>query len=318
MYYVGVDLGGTNISLGIVDEEYKIVAKNKIKTNIPRKESEICDDIADLIFAVLDDAGINANNVEGIGIGCPGSVNIESGVVEYSANLFFHKWKLKDMMEDRIKKKIYIENDANAAAYGEYLAGGAKGANSAVVITIGTGIGSGIILNGEIYRGWNYNGAELGHMVICKDGRECTCGRRGCFEQYASARGLINTTKLALNTYDGKTLMWDLIDNDVESISARTAFKAMRLGDKLGKEIVDRYISDLSCGLINIINIFQPEILCIGGGVSNEGDYLIKPIISYVTEERYSKNTSYQTEIKKAELGNDAGIIGAAFLHKLY
>lgn len=318
MYYIGIDIGGTNISIGIVDEEYNIIEKDRIKTNIPRKETEICDDIADLIFATLDKSGININNIGCIGIGSPGSVNIEKGIVEYSSNLYFHNWNLKKMIEDRIKKQIFIENDANAAAYGEYLAGGAKGANSAVVITIGTGIGSGIILNGEIYHGCNYNGAELGHMVIYKGGRDCACGRRGCFEQYASARGLINTTKYALCNYDKETLIWDLIDNNVENISARTAFKAMRLGDELGSKVVDTYISDLSYGLTNIINIFQPEVLCIGGGVSNEGDYLIKPVIENISKNRYSKNASKQTEINKAKLGNDAGIIGAAFLFRLH
>lgn len=315
MYKIGIDLGGTNISVGVVDRDYRIVARAKIKTNIPRKESEICDDMADLIFKVMDDQGINLNDVENIGIASPGSVNIERGVVEYSSNLYFHNWKLKEMMEDRIKKELYLENDANAAAYGEYLAGAAKGVNSAVVVTIGTGIGSGIILNGEIFHGTNYNGGELGHIVIHKDGRDCTCGRRGCFEQYASARGLANTTKQILKESGRETLIWDLIDNDIENAGARTAFKAMRLGDKLGSEIVNRYILDLSCGLTNIINIFQPEILCIGGGVSNEGDYLIKPVIERVSAERYSKNAAKQTQIKRAELGNDAGIIGAAFLH---
>lgn len=318
MYYIGVDLGGTNISVGILNSDYDIIAKERIKTNVPRKESEICDDIADLIFVTLGKLNISIEDVKNIGIGSPGAVNIEKGVVEYSPNLYFHNWDLKNMMADRIRKQIFIENDANAAAYGEYIAGNAGGVGSAIIITIGTGIGGGAILNGKIYHGFNYNGAELGHMVIYQNGRECTCGRRGCFEQYASAKGLVNTTKLVLAECKEETLIWDLIENKIENISPRTAFKAMRLGDELGKKIVDMYISDLSCGIINIINIFQPEILCIGGGVSNEGDYLIKPLMEDISKYRYSKNASRQTEIKVAKLGNDAGIIGAAFLHRLY
>ncbi len=318
MYYIGVDLGGTNISVGILNGDYDIIAKERIKTNVPRGESEICDDIAGLIFNMLNKLNISIEDVKNIGIGSPGAVNIEKGVVEYSPNLYFHNWDLKGMMVSRLKKQIFIENDANAAAYGEYIAGNAGGVDSAIIITIGTGIGGGAILNGKIYHGFNYNGVELGHMVIYQNGRECTCGRKGCFEQYASAKGLVNTTKIALTECKEETLIWDLIENKVENINPRTAFKAMRLGDKLGEKIVDTYIADLSCGITNIINIFQPEILCIGGGVSNEGEYLMKPLIENVSKNRYSKNSSRQTEIKVARLGNDAGIIGAALLNLLY
>lgn len=318
MYYFGIDLGGTNISAGLVDENYKVILKKGCKTEVPRPESEICDDMIDLIYEILNETGVSPDEIPFIGIGSPGSVNKDTGVVEFSSNLFFHNWQLKEMIRERAKKDVFIENDANVAAYGEFIAGSAKGAKSAIVITIGTGIGSGIILDGKIYSGINYNGAEVGHMVISPDGRPCNCGRNGCFERYASATGLILTTKEALvNTDKNDTIIWDIIKNDINNVSARTAFTAMKKGDKLGKEIVDEYCKYLSLGLVNIINIFQPEIVCIGGGVCKQGDWLLDPIRKYVKKERYSRYAKKQTKICKATLGNDAGIIGAAFLGKM-
>ena len=195
MYRLGIDLGGTNIVAGVVDENYEIIAKASCKTNVPRPESEICDSMADVALKAIEKAKLTIDDIESIGIGVPGAVNPKTGVIEYSANLFFHNWQVVKMMEERLNTKICVENDANAAALGEYLAGSAKGAKNAIAITLGTGIGGGIIINGKIYSGSNYAGAELGHMVIVKDGKECACGRKGCWEAYASATGLINLTK---------------------------------------------------------------------------------------------------------------------------
>ena len=177
MYYFGIDLGGTNISAGLVDENYKIILKKSCKTNVPRSEAEVCDDMAGLFFEVISEAGVNSNEIPFVGIGSPGAVNKKSGVVEFANNLFFHNWDLQKMMENRLNKKVFIENDANVAAFGEFIAGAAKNTKSSITITIGTGIGSGIILDGEIYSGINYSAAELGHMVIVPNGRPCNCGR---------------------------------------------------------------------------------------------------------------------------------------------
>ena len=195
MYRLGIDLGGTNIVAGLVDEEYKIVAKASCKTNVPRPESSICDSMAEVALKACEKAGVSIDEVESIGIGVPGAVNPKTGVIEYSANLHFHNWEVVKMMQERLNKKVLIENDANAAALGEFLAGSAKGTKNAVAITLGTGVGGGIIINGKIYSGSNFAGAELGHMVIVKDGKECGCGRKGCWEAYSSATGLINLTK---------------------------------------------------------------------------------------------------------------------------
>ncbi len=315
MYRLGIDLGGTNIVAGVVDKKYKIVAKASCKTAVPRPESEICDSMAEVAKKAVEKAKITMDDIESVGIGVPGAVNPKTGVIEYSANLFFHNWEVVEMMEERLGKKVHIENDANAAALGEYLAGSAKGTKNAVAITLGTGVGGGIIIDGKIYSGSNFAGAELGHMVIVKDGKECACGRRGCWETYASATGLIALTKQRILSEKLEfSYMLKLCDGDINKVNGRTAFDAMRDGDPTAKAVVEEYISYLSCGLVNIINIFQPDVLCIGGGISNEGENLLGPVRSYVERERYTKHNDKQTVICKCTLGNDAGIIGAAYL----
>jgi glucokinase len=315
MYRLGIDLGGTNIVAGVVDEDYKIIAKASCKTAVPRPESEICDSMAEVALKAIEKAKITIDDVESIGIGVPGAVNPKTGVIEYSANLFFHNWEVVKMMEERLNTKVKIENDANAAALGEYLAGSAKGAKDAVAITLGTGVGGGIIIGGKIYSGSNYAGAELGHMVIVKDGKECACGRRGCWETYASATGLINLTKQKILSEKLEfSYMLKLCDGDINKVSGEIPFKAMRDGDPTAKAVIDEYISYLACGVVNIINIFQPDILCIGGGVSNAGEDLLSPLRTIVERERYTKHNDKQTVICKCTLGNDAGIIGAACL----
>lgn len=315
MYKLGIDLGGTNIVAGVVDKKYKIVAKASCKTAVPRPESEICDSMAEVAKKAVEKAKLTMDDIESVGIGVPGAVNPKTGVIEYSANLFFHNWEVVEMMEERLGKKVHIENDANAAALGEYLAGSAKGARNAVAITLGTGVGGGIIIDGKIYSGSNFAGAELGHMVIVKDGKECACGRRGCWETYASATGLINLTKQKILSEKLEfSYMLKLCDGDINKVNGRTAFDAMRDGDPTATSVVEEYISYLSCGLVNIINIFQPDVLCIGGGISNEGENLLAPVRSYVERERYTKHNDKQTVICKCTLGNDAGIIGAAYL----
>lgn len=315
MYRLGIDLGGTNIVAGVVDEEYNIVAKASCKTDVPRPEKEICDSMAEVALEAIKKANITIDDVESIGIGVPGAVNPETGIIEYSANLFFHNWSVVEMMEERLNTKVKIENDANAAALGEYLAGSAKGARNAVAITLGTGVGGGIIIDGKIYSGSNYAGAELGHMVIVKGGKDCACGRHGCWEAYASATGLINLTKEKILTEKPEfSYMLKLCDDDISNVSGRTAFDAMAEGDPLAKQVVEEYISYLATGIVNIINIFQPDVLCIGGGVSNQGENLLAPLRNIVESERYTKHNDKQTVICKCLLGNDAGIIGAAYL----
>lgn len=316
MYRVGIDLGGTNIVAGVVNEEYEIIAKASCKTSVPRPEDEICNSMVEVTKKAVEKANLSLDDIELIGIGVPGAINPKTGVVEYSANLFFHNWEIVKMMSSKLDgKKVLIENDANAAAYGEYLAGSAKGAKNAVAITLGTGVGGGIIINGKIYTGSNFAGAELGHMVIVKDGKECGCGRHGCWEAYASATGLADMTKEAiLQEKPEFSCMLSLCDGDINKVEGKTAWDAMQQGDPNAKAVIDKYIGYLAAGLVNIINIFQPDILCIGGGISHQGENLLAPLRCIIENERYTKHNDKQTKICCATLGNDAGIIGAAML----
>ena len=316
MYYLGIDLGGTNIAVGIVNEENKIIARASSKTKLDSAE-DVADAMAETAYEALKNAGLTIDDVPWIGVGSPGTINKDTGIIEFANNLPFKNTPMVKMLSERMGgKKVLMENDANAAAYGEYMAGALKGADNAVAITLGTGVGGGIIINHKIYSGSNFAGAELGHTVIVVDGRPCSCGRHGCWEAYASATGLIKTTKEYMEKAPKDSPLWTLVEGDINKVSGRTAFDAMRQGDPVGQEIVDEYIKYLSAGIIDMINIFQPDILCIGGGISNERETLLAPVRKYVEKEQYAMNSAKKTVVCRAELGNDAGIIGAALLGK--
>ncbi|MBO4524836.1 MAG: ROK family glucokinase [Ruminococcus sp.] len=311
-YYVGIDLGGTNIVAGVVDEEYNIISKASTKTNCPRPEKEIADDMAKMAIEAVKNANLTMDQIEWIGVGTPGIANSEKGIIEYSNNLGFKNTPMVKYIQETINKPVFIENDANAAAYGEFVAGAAKGARNAICITLGTGVGGGIIIDGKIYSGSNFAGAEIGHTVVQVDGAQCSCGRKGCFEAYSSATGLIRMTKEAIAEHPDCIMAQS--EKEKGKVTARTSFDCMRAGDKYAKAVVDKYIKYLAAGITNTINIFQPDILCIGGGVCNEGDPLLLPMKELVAKEVYTRNSEKNTEIVIAKLGNDAGIIGAAFL----
>ncbi len=316
MYYLGIDLGGTNIAAAVVDEDFNIIGKGKIKTNCPRPVEKICDSIYEAGMLAIDACGLTLGDIEEVGVGCPGSVDPKTGVICYSSNLGFINAPVGELLSARFGRKVFLENDANAAAFGEQLAGAGKGANHFIAITLGTGVGGGVITGGVILSGCNSAAGELGHTVIVKGGEPCSCGRNGCWEAYASATGLIRQTKKAMEA-DRSSKMWEIAPG-LEDVSGRTAFEGLRLGDKTAIAVVKSYCDYVACGLTNIINIFQPEVVCIGGGISNEGETLVGPIREYVKRERYSRNMDKQTEIKTAVLGNDAGVIGAAFLGNIY
>lgn len=317
MYWLGIDLGGTNIVAGVVDADYNIIGRGKVKTNCPRPAEEIADSMAEAVKLAVKDARVKLEEIEAMGIGSPGAIDPVNGEVKFSNNLQFVNLPLCAMLKERLGVDFYIENDANAAAYGEYIAGAGKGTNNFVAITLGTGVGGGIIIDGKIYSGSNCAGAELGHTVLVYDGEPCSCGRNGCWESYASATALIRQTKEAMK-HDISSAMWKICDNDFKNVNGLTAFEAMRQGDESGKKVVEKYLNYVAAGITNMVNIFQPDLLCIGGGISKEGETIAAPIRKFVEEQRYSKNVDKQTVIRTAELGNDAGIIGAAFLCNLY
>lgn len=308
--YIGVDIGGTNTVVGLVNDKHEILHKTNCKTDSQSGE-KMCENISRLINETLAETSTTISDIESIGIGCPGYINAKDGIIEYSPNLNVKRFPLRATLQKTFNKNIFVHNDANVAAYGEYIAGTAS-ANS-ITMTLGTGIGTGIILDGKIHTGYNHTAGEAGHMVIHKGGRKCNCGRLGCFEQYASVSGLIKTTKEILTHYEkNETMIWDMIHHDINNVKGKTAFDAMKKGDTVGKEIVDIFIDDLACGTINLINILQPEVICIGGGLSNEGENLLSPLREKIQLE-LGDTFSNNTKILKAKLGNDAGIIGAAF-----
>ena len=316
MYYLGIDLGGTNIAVGIVDENYQIIARatSRTKTDSPEQVAEA---MAETAREALKNADLTLDDVPWIGVGSPGTVNKATGIIEFANNLPFRNTPMVQMLSERLDgKQVIMENDANAAAYGEYMAGALKGADNAIAITLGTGVGGGVIINHQIYAGSNFAGAELGHTVIVVGGRPCTCGRNGCWETYASATGLIRTTKEHMANAPKDSPLWTLVNGDINQVTGRTAFDAMRQGDPIGSQIVEEYIHYLSEGIVNMVNIFQPDILCIGGGISNERDTLLNPVRAFVEKQQYAMNSTKKTVICRAELGNDAGIIGAALLGK--
>ena len=312
MYFLGIDVGGTNIASGIVTADHKLLFKTSRKTHVPCSDEEMRDQFAAAAMETLKKAGLSLHDIPYIGIGCPGTVNRKTGIIEFANNLHLNNFPLQKLLENKLGKKVILENDANAAAHGEFKAGALRGAKIAIAITLGTGIGSGIIIDGKIFSGSNFAGGEMGHIVIVANGRQCTCGRRGCWEAYASASGLALSTREAMEKHPSSKL-WE-IAGSLDKVDGQTAFRAMREGDAIAKGVVNDFIFYLACGIANCINIFQPDILCIGGGISNEGDTLMIPLKKLVSHEIYSINSSKQTVICRAQLGNDAGIFGAALL----
>ena len=318
MYRIGIDLGGTNIAAGIVNEKFEIVTQGSTPTLPSRPGEEIVADIAALCKKLCANIGITEGDVASLGIASPGIVDDETGCVLNAHNLNFFNFPLIPLLRKQLSiAEMHIANDANAAAWGEAVAGAAKGSKSSVMITLGTGVGGGIVDNGKLFTGFNSAAGELGHIVIQVDGRPCTCGRRGCWETYSSATGLVVTTKEKLAECEKtgrKTKMADIIA-ERGKVNGRTAFDAMRMGDEAAKEVVEEYAKYLASGITSMINIFQPEILSIGGGISNEGQFLLDLIIPTVCGERFGHKTDIpQTEIRIAQLRNDAGIIGGAVL----
>ena len=319
MYRIGIDLGGTNIAVGIVDSENNIIKKGRVSTNTGSKGRLINPDavvksMAELCNRLLKEAEILPCRIEFAGIASPGSIDPVNGIVNRSTNLNMVDFPVVEKFKELLPvRRILLENDANAAALGEYVAGSGKGVDKFIMVTLGTGVGGGIIIDGKIYSGFNYAGGELGHMVIEHNGRLCGCGRRGCWETYSSATGLINITKEYMIN-NRNSAMWQMIDNDIDKVSGKTAYKAAAAGDMTARAVCAEYTDYLACGLVNIINIFQPDVLSIGGGVSNEGENLMAPLREMVDKLQFTNMAEVKTELKIAELKNDAGIIGAANL----
>lgn len=315
-YTIGVDIGGTNIAIGFIDESNQLVLKDSVETPKNGSAKEIISCIVSLISKMSKEMGVTKENYDYIGIGVPGTVNKESKRIEFANNLAFHDEDLMEMLKKHYKEiPIAMNNDANAAAYGEFIAGVGKDVNSLIMVTLGTGIGGGIIIDRRLYEGSNFAAGELGHFVINCEGIACNCGRKGCFEAYASATALIEQTKNAMKM-DKESILWEMCDYNLEKVEGKTLFDSVRLFDKAAEKVLNKYIYYLSVGIIDIINIFQPDMVCIGGGISKAGDLILDGLLERVQKEDYARTSKKQARIVFAQLENDAGIIGAGLLAK--
>ncbi len=308
-FYVGVDIGGTNIKLGVIDGEGNIIKKNSFSIEDDTTFSAVIAKIIDNIKEIISD--IPSELVGGIGLGIPGLIDTKNGLVVCSGNLNWTNEDVLTPLKNAFLYPIKIANDANVAALGEAKFGVGKAFSTSVFITLGTGVGSGIIIDGKIYDGNLGAGAELGHMVIEANGRPCTCGGWGCFEAYASATSLKEQTRLAMLQNDD-SLMWEI--GDIENISGKTAFLYSDK-DASAKKVVDEYIDYLSVGIVNVANIFRPQAIILGGGVSYEGDKLLKPLNGKLSKRIFAGDLGPKVEILLATLRNDAGFMGAAALN---
>ena len=309
---VGIDLGGTNIAAALVDSDGTILKRTSIHSDTSGGAKTIIDGLLEVSGILLRDTGEAPLS---IGIGVPGTVNDDAGEIVFTPNLPLRSINVTRELKKRFGCPVWLGNDANCAALGEMIAGGAKGAQDVVFITLGTGVGGGLILEGRLRTGISGAASELGHQVIVVGGRQCGCGRLGCWETYASATGLIRTAIEFMGTHK-ESALWDLCGGLAERLDGRAVFDAFRKGDQAAKLTVERYIEHLGTGIVNLIDVLEPEMICIGGGISNAWDCLAEPIQKMADKDkyyRYSPNAP-QTKIVKAVLGNDAGIIGAAML----
>ncbi len=313
MYRAGIDLGGTNIKAGIVDENQKIAMQTSAPTGAERSAEEVIADMAGLVKQLMEELKIDESALAGIGVGCPGLVDAEAGIVRYSNNISWENVALVQELGKYFSCGIRISNDANCAALGEVKAGAAKDVSNAILLTLGTGVGGGIILNGKVFEGSNAGGAELGHISMIMGGEPCTCGRRGCVEAYASATALIRDAKRAAAA-DRNSLMNQMCGGKIENMNGKIPFDAALEGDEAAKEVVENYYTYLAEAIANYVNIFRPDAVLLSGGICNQGSRLTKPVEEHLSFLCFGGDRAFVPPVRCAILGNDAGIIGAANL----
>ena len=314
MYYIGVDLGGTGIKAGVVNEKGEILSKGSTPTMAERPYQAVIADIATLCKTVAADANITVEDIEAIGVGVPGICDPKTGIIPKCTNLGWFDVPFVSELQSHIAKPVIVDNDATVAGFAEYIAGVSAGTHSSVFVTLGTGVGGGIIINGRPYSGAHGVGSEIGHMNIAMGGEECTCGNKGCFERYASATSIIRDAKRAVAENPDSVIM-QKCGGDVEKINAKIVIDAAKEGDAVGKQVFDGYVNGLAHGLVNLINVIDPEVIVLGGGVSMAGEFLLNAVREAMKPLIFFKSMPY-ADVKLATLGADAGIIGAAMLSK--
>lgn len=318
--YIGIDVGGTNLVAGVVNEDNQIVAKAKVKTAACHGAEHMVQELARISHEATGLAGLQPEDIQYVGVGIPGAVNRKTAFVYHTVNAPFHNTPFGSLFQEAWGEKIpvYLENDANCAALAEFVVGSARDCHSFMMITLGTGVGGGLVAGGTMQAGINLAGMEVGHMVIESNGVPCSCGRRGCWEQYSSAPGLKRMTREEM-ARSPDSLMWEMCEGSLDNVGGRTAFEAARAGDPAAKRVTTEYIHYLAEGITNLINIFQVEQISLGGGVSNERDEdFLYPLQELVAKWRFTQVGKQQTRVEKASLGNDAGIIGAALLGRMH
>ena len=311
--HIGIDLGGTNIGIGIIHND-NLIFKDSRSTNKESGYEGVVKNIYDSIEEILKKNNIKRSDIEGVGIGIPGIIDPKTNMVVEVVNMGWENVDLKNDLEKLIGIPVFLGNDATVAGVAEYELGALKGCENGVLITLGTGIGAGIILNGKVFEGAHGIGAEFGHMIVGENFYDCNCGRNGCFETFASSTAIINYTKKLINE-GKKTKILDMVNNDVDRIDGKVIFQAAREEDKVAIEVVDRMTDYLAKGIVNIMSILDPEIFVLGGGLSAAGDYLLEQVKKKVKKERYYKGIK-AGEICISTIGNDGGILGAACLCK--
>jgi len=312
MLRIGVDLGGTKIAAGVVDENYCLVSSSETPTRASLGAETVIADMAACIADALEKAGKSLSDCAGIGIGSPGLCDVAGGSVRNAHNLGWYGVPVCEMLSEKLGIPVKVDNDANCAALGEVVAGAAKGSRSALMVTLGTGVGGGIIIGGEIYSGWQSLGGEIGHMCIVMDGEQCSCGEKGCWEAYAASSALVRQAEKAAAEHPES-----LLAADAGSLNGKKIFAAVNAGDAVAKVVVERYCAYVGVGIVNLINAIYPESIIIGGGISAVGETILSPIREYIGQHFFASQKELMPAVVQAQLGNDAGIIGAAALIKL-
>ena len=317
--YIGIDVGGTNLVAGVVTEAGEIVSRAKVKAALYPTAEGMVEALVGIARKAVTAAGVSPKDIRYVGAGIPGAVNRKTAYIYHTVNAPFHNTPFGELFRRSwgADVPVYLENDANCAALAEFLMGSGQDCVSMMMVTLGTGVGGGLVANGALQAGINLTGMEIGHMVIASGGVPCTCGRRGCWEQYSSAPALKRMTREEM-ARSPDSLLWTLCGGSLDQVGGRTAFEAARAGDAAAERVTERYLDYLADGLTNLVNIFQVEQICLGGGVSNERDEdFLRPLQRLVAQRRYTQEGDTQTRIVKASLVNDAGILGAALLGRV-
>lgn len=310
---LGIDLGGTGIKIGVLDQAYNILAQTSIPTNAKRPYKEIIADMGNAAVALLVENGYDIKDCLGAGVGSPGTIDSGDGTVLYSNNIRWDNVPLAKELYRYLWVPVFVNNDANCAALGEVRKGAARGCKNAAFLTLGTGVGGGIVIDGKIFEGGHPGGVELGHIRIASEGRRCTCGRYDCLEAYASATALIQDAKEMARKQPG-SMLWEMCGQDLDKMNAKIPFDAAWAGDMASRTLIEKYIGYLADGITDIANIFRPDLIVLGGGICAQGEKLTEPLNQYLKKNCFGADVSYVPQVVTARNGNDAGIIGAACL----